>query len=430
MPAAPRVQRRTLVRRLLVVLASIVGALVLAELGTRLVLALKGEPFDSEKTRLEMMRLRSAAEDEVPRFDDLPRPDAVENGETPFLNPYFGWEILAGAGWLEGDLKWSKHADYEQTYKILLVGGSVAVMFGHYGVGPMSRLLKQDPRFADKRIHFQCYARGGFKEPQQLGMTNYLLSLGLEFQAVVCIDGFNDVALANDNTWRGANPIQPAITHWGGLTGGALSDRIALDAAAAGRSAQRATSELATGALDWGVHKSAIATHFVLARLNRHAAAAHDALEAFSRRVREIGRERVLRGPPFASDPEAGIRDAVRVWEESSRSLRAICRERGIHFVHVLQPTPLDVRGRDLTAEEIAEDGKGDTWAQGVHVGYPLLREAGRRLAAEGSVFVDATDVFDGETESPYFDRCHFRERGNQLLAERIAREFLRTAPR
>jgi hypothetical protein len=65
-----------------------------------------------------------------------------------------------------------------------------------------------------------------------------------------------------------------------------------------------------------------------------------------------------------------------------------------------------------------------------VHVGYPLLREGGRRLALEGEVYVDATDVFDGETESPYFDNCHFRERGNELLAARIARVFLESAPR
>jgi hypothetical protein len=380
-----------------------------------------------------MTRLRSAANDDAPRLDDARPSDAgapVENGETPFLNPYFGWEILAGAKWLEGDLKWSRRPDYRQTYKILLVGGSVAEMFGHYGVRHMTELLKQDPRFADKRIFFHCYARGGFKEPQQLGMTNYLLSLGLQFQAVVCIDGFNDVALANDNTWRGANPIQPPITHWGALTSGALTDRVALDAAAIGRTAQRATTALATDALDWGAYHSALVSQIVLARLNRHAAVTGEAFEAFTKRAQEIGKQRILRGPPFDADPVAGIKNAVRVWEESSRSLRAICRERGIHFVHVLQPNVMDVRDRPLTAEELAKDNTGDTWSQGVHVGYPLLREAGRRLAAEGTVFVDATDVFDGEAESPYFDQCHFRERGNDLLAERIAREFLRTAPR
>lgn len=62
-----------------------------------------------------------------------------------------------------------------------------------------------------------------------------------------------------------------------------------------------------------------------------------------------------------------------------------------------------------------------DVWAPGVLRGYPLLRERGARLAAEGHPFVDATRVFADVEETLYYDSCHFVAAGHELLAEALA---------
>ncbi|NEQ41565.1 MAG: hypothetical protein F6K40_37385, partial [Okeania sp. SIO3I5] len=59
--------------------------------------------------------------------------------------------------------------------------------------------LKQIPQLKDKEIIILSFASGGYKQPQQLLMLNYFLSIGQEFDLVINIDGFNEVALSYQN---------------------------------------------------------------------------------------------------------------------------------------------------------------------------------------------------------------------------------------
>jgi lysophospholipase L1-like esterase len=109
--------------------------------------------------------------------------------------------------------------------------------------------------------------------------------------------------------------------------------------------------------------------------------------------------------------------------------LDSICRGRSIPFLHVLQPTLHDPGSKVATAEEIEKGTLHPRWHEGVVLGYPMLRQAGAELAREGVPFLDLSMLFSDRTDTIYFDGCHFGQKGNELLARRIAAAILETYP-
>ena len=182
----------------------------------------------------------------------------------------------------------------------------------------------------------------------------------------------------------------------------------------------------------WGVSRSAVLSTVGLARLEKRRSA-WDAARAELRRAlvarTEEGGER---GLPHDPDPDAVMATVVGGWSRASRALRALCDANGTTYLHVLQPTLLDFGSKPLTEEEEghavpSEDTRAA--AEGVRLGYPLLRAEGARLAAGGFPFVDASMAFEGVEETLYYDFCHFGNAGNELLAELVARELLARLP-
>jgi hypothetical protein len=116
------------------------------------------------------------------------------------------------------------------------------------------------------------------------------------------------------------------------------------------------------------------------------------------------------------------IRDCVDVWRRSSLQMQAICEAEGIRYLHVLQPNQYDPGSKPLTSTEEKEafDPEGP-YRPVVEQGYPLLREAGRELAAAGVAFHDLSFAFQDVDETLYVDSCcHFNGEGNRVLAEAI----------
>ena len=74
-----------------------------------------------------------------------------------------------------------------------ITGGSVAHHFSVLSSDEFASALAN--RFPTREIVFVRLALCGFKQPQQLMSLNYILSLGGEFDLVINIDGFNEIAL-------------------------------------------------------------------------------------------------------------------------------------------------------------------------------------------------------------------------------------------
>jgi len=413
-------------RIVLIQLSVLVILAALAEIGVRVYLRTQGRPYDSEGARAALLELRSRSRDFVPRAAGAGSEAGRENdAQQRILHPYLGWEVVGSVEQLAAEVTRLGAGAHDGDYEVLIVGGSVADVFGQFGAPRLEERLRGDPRLAGREIYTYKYARGGFKHPQIVFAVQYLLSLGFTPECVVAIDGFNDVALSNDNATVGSNPVLPSTMHWSSLAMNGAVDRVGIELAASAIADSRSVENLTELVVDSGLYHSALCGTIAFARTRSLQLRARATSMEYSKRLRERGGKLVTAGPPFTGKGRPAIEDGVRAWEQGSRSLRAICEARGIRYVHVLQPTLHDPGAKPMTAEERDKGRIGETWLEGVTVGYPLLRAAGERLATGGEDYLDASRVFESATQTLYYDNCHFGPEGNKILADFVADHML-----
>ena len=73
--------------------------------------------------------------------------------------------------------------------------------------------LKQNSYFGNKELISLCLSHEGYKQPQQLLVLSYFLSIGQQFDLVVNIDGFNEVTLSSLNNEHGLDISMPSVMH-------------------------------------------------------------------------------------------------------------------------------------------------------------------------------------------------------------------------
>lgn len=413
-------------------LAGLVAGLLVAEISHRLVLRARGRPHAAHEAGLAFERRASAASDDLRLAVDGPQPDdRLEGGselQRRFLHPFVGWEQRSALVQLT-------HMSEEgprrpNDFEVWVLGGSVAEMFVSMGTGPLIRVLQDDPRLAGRNVRIQSLARGGWKMPQPLYATQFLFALGYEPDAIVAIDGFNEVAVALDNVRRGTHPLYPSIAHWGALAAGGSLDIESARILTRASDAQERTRGWARRAADYGFAHSSLLTAFAAARIQVALGDLARAQDEYAARLPERVWPRLLVGPPFPPADRAAIEVAVRGWVESARDLQAICDERGIVCLHALQPTLHDPGAKRATPQELQVGAIGETWRTGVEIGYPLLREAGASLASEGVAFADASRLFAEVDDTLYIDACHFDWEGQKILGAWLGERLLERLPK
>ena len=425
-PAAPARPRRRWVRGLgISAVIGIVGVLSLEGLH-RVWLRSRGEPYDGARTRSVLAERRDNVFSFVPVITGTVKPEEVfpERMEK-VAHPFVGYDMVGGLQWLDRELQQLSKGVHAEDYEILIVGGSVAQMFGHYGIEELERVLGADERFRGRGFHFLTFGRGGFKQPQQLAMVSYLLALGFEPEAVLNLDGFNEVALgtANLNGYN-TSSVYPSYPHWAALVQGAPNDA---NAAAIQMRVQRdreRTVALCDLALRAGFAHSSLLGSASMGAVEHLRERIKQAQQQYEDHVR-LRDQLVTHGPwinPALPEP---LLPSVRAWTECSLMLDAICKARGMLYLHVLQPTLHDPGAKPITEEEAELGAITDNWKKGVLTGYPLLRAAGRYLAERGVAFVDGSKFFADVEETLYIDNCHVGEEGNRMLAGHIGAAFL-----
>ncbi len=385
--------------------------LVGAESAFRGVLRYRGTPYEGWRTERELRRIESsmtrgipsvAADDADPvRRDSEPRITEY----TTVLHPFTGYQPL--------DMlkSWTAHGlafREPETFLVLVVGGSVAGQFAtDVGQELEEQLLPALPaslRAENQRVHVLNHAVGGFKAPQQAALLVYLLSQGRRPDAVINIDGFNEVALGRYNADKKVHASYPSIQHWTDAANDTRSAQpeqleqlrdLSEDVQSFVRTVRRLRLPLSAIGGTWSLRR-------VHQRWNRFIAAGG----AYEKEMIADARPE-MRGPRTRTGGASPLHEVVETWENHSRTLASLCRAEGIAYVHVLQPTLHDSGSKPLTADELRTGLAHDLWVEGVHHGYPLLRESGARLVADGVAFVDGSMLLEGVTETLYFDSCH-----------------------
>lgn len=263
---------------------------------------------------------------------------------------------------------------------VAVVGGSVA-MHAHHDVFLALKQI-EDARPAPRQVVLVNLALLGYKQPQQLMAYEFLASLGAEFDAVVNIDGFNEMALSYaDNYKNGVFPFYPR--DWAVR----MSNLCTPEAAAALEQLRRVKARMrACYDAGWASPLSASAT----VRLGSYLAATWlggraSALRAELRQQADGMAGFKTQGPRLdLGDEGAFFRSAADVWMRSSLALHNACAAAGTGYFHFLQPNQYVPGTKAMSKEELAGAYAPDTgYAQGVVKGYALLQEGGRAVGEE-----------------------------------------------
>ena len=393
----------------------------------RLVERMGGEPYDGAAVSARAREWTSAMTDAVPQAGD----DAqlADEGVPTVLHPYSGFSPRTEHEAVSRHLRLFSMPDADERFDVLILGGSVSGNFGRHGAKELERLLLASEGFQAPRLHFFNYGRGGYKQPQQVTLLNYLLAIGFRPDAVINLDGFNEVALASYNHHVGAHPLHPSFPHWAAASNRANDDPQAAELRRRIEDLQARALALTRRADDLSLWSSALLGSWTFGRLHTLRSEYQTASGEFQAWLAGEGAWPEMRGPPFRGSREEAVQLAVDAWSRASVSMHAACEAQGIAYLHVLQPTLHDPGSKTWTAEEEETSYAHEAWIEGVHVGYPKLREEGARLAERGVPFVDASRIFVDVEPTLYYDACHFRAPGHGRIAELLAPRLVALLP-
>ncbi|MBK8504018.1 MAG: hypothetical protein IPL46_18505 [Saprospiraceae bacterium] len=313
-------------------------------------------------------------------------------------------------------------------FKICITGGSVALQTFSMR-GSLIKELQKSTYFREKKIEVVNLALGGYKQPQQLMALTYHLFLGAEYDMVINLDGFNEMALPYTaakhsnhypffpRNWEknAANIPDPTLYRkWSALSL-AMERRNSLK-----QRHSRSLFKYSYVALLFG--------HAQLASMNEQVKDLNDQINT---EIRNLDDSFQSLGPPYDfSNEQVFLKDLAEKWKNASFQMHNICRANGIRYFHFLQPNQYVAGSKVLTDEEnrianmdIYPEKKNATYhySQAVKRGYSYLIEEGRELK-DLVPFWDLTMIFSDEKNSVYTDFCcHFNQYGVVEINRRIA---------
>lgn len=344
--------------------------------------------------------------------------------EQEILHPYLGYTIKYGSDYSEtfgfaNNFDITQGGDPQQL-TVLLTGGSVAMGLGREDALEAALNGKLRRNGDNRTVRVYNAAVLGYKQPQQLLLVNYFLSAGAKFDAVINLDGFNEVVLPySDNTRFGINPLYPRL--WGarvarksGTVDNEVIEKIA--------SLREQRSDILTKFEGSIVRFSAIPG--ILARL---------IVVRYDNRIIELNRQVVdwdrigfdfeLMGPQIKQKEQNEIIAlSAANWKISTILLNNLLKSMGIEYFHFLQPNQYVAGSKKFTREEEGFFLPKSDYGDSAQKGYPLLIKMGHELTEQGLQFSDMTMLFANIAETVYMDACcHLNLVGNKLLAEAIA---------
>ena len=340
------------------------------------------------------------------------------------IHPYFGF--ITQRSYADLPLKRTN----KDQFIIGIFGGSVAQEFCDYEFQHrvMAKSLQSLPEFENKQIVLIQFANQAHKQPQQLLILNYFLSLGQELDMVINVDGFNEVALSYLNNKVGTEVSMPNDYIYSPLVDLANKD---VSSEQLGLSLEvlemkdrlRNTANL--------LRECRWATCYMLRWtqakyfLNQY----REKSQRFSQLAGKEGKgslvylKKIER--PLAD--EEVLERIVDVWFNSSRGINDVLAARKIPYFEFIQPNQYYPTKRQFSVEEmrIAFDEKSG-YKQGTIKGYPKLLDRVNSLQSAGVKVFSAVNVFDETREIVYRDNCcHYNDRGNEVLARYIGQSIV-----
>jgi hypothetical protein len=307
-----------------------------------------------------------------------------------------------------------------------VLGGSVAGQLGTWHAARFEDALRRHPEFQNVEFDFVWLGMPGYHQPQQTFQLSYVLAQGGEFDLVINLDGFNELAVPCAlNAPQGAHPLYPMNWSMVALDVPDADVRRHVGAITYLRE-ERARRATAFHASFWSFSPTAQ----LLFRRSDDAMASRIAAHAWD--LQQIPTDEIpffVRGPKRAHVPvDEMLLACTDTWKRCSIQMNALCAAHGVRYLHVLQPNQYDPDSKPLSSKEKESAFEAESpYRSVIESGYPLLRSAGEELSEAGVEFRDLSRIFGNVEETLYVDNCcHFNGEGNRILAEAIANEAAR----
>lgn len=354
------------------------------------------------------------------------------------LHPYFGFvrvetptRDVNNHGFAAAPHDYPFVKKHEDQVLIGVFGGSVAAGFIRNGQEQLVQRLQQHPAFQDKEIILLSFAQGGFKQPQQLLALSYYLAIGQELDAVINLDGFNEVALSSRNHTFGMDISMPSSDHIMPLVN--LIDQSTLTSEGIEALASITRSKAQIERISARAANARLAsTWFLWQQIFRIQSASLGRKQVAFQELAagDTGHSKMAIYPPREDLPGADLYEQIATeWADASILMHTLLESRGIPYYHFLQPNQY-VSQKPFSLEEqrmaLTED---HPYRAGAELGYPALLAQEQRLVQNGVDFHSAVAIFDDESSTLYSDDCcHFNTLGNEILADFIADAILSSA--
>jgi hypothetical protein len=300
-----------------------------------------------------------------------------------------------------------------------IFGGSVASWLATQGPDALRARLRDIPALRGAPVVVLNFAIHGGKQPQQLGVLNYVLSHGQHLDVALNVDGINELLWAHYNrdvhgidfSFPSAHLLGPLKHLMAGGEAGAAGLLALADSLRWRMRAERLTT------LQRRVPTSALKS--ACAHVERHLRTRAARLLA---RAAEAGADPATDPLPFPPAWPGADESAIGAyWQHCSRQFHRICLAHRIAYLHVLQPTPYTSE-REATAGERAFLEPDGPSARLLVQQYPRLVQLGALLEREGVPFAVADPAFANIPHTVFSDHWgHLTLLGNEILATLVA---------
>lgn len=318
-------------------------------------------------------------------------------------HPVIGWIDICGSDQFWGFSNVTEKEKSPDTFRLLLVGGSVANYIGNSGALKLGLEKRLQELGNKQKLEVFNAALPGFKQPQQLAVINALIASGWMFDAIVNISGNNEIAfVANHLFFEGYNPLLPY----------AHPERSLMAAKMIYKPQDECKDE---NMFMW--HPFA---QFMRIRCYR---------ETIGKMKSFVHFQPYLSAMKYKDDiphtREEAIKRALQIWTSSSRSSYAVAFINGIRYLEVVQPSQYLEGSKSFSSEE-ERLVRSDRSMEVVGEGYSMIHAEDFGLPAES--ILDARFIFAETRQSVYSDNCcHLNQEGERVLANAIARKIIRS---
>jgi len=413
-----------------VIIIVIISVILLELLAPFLYKQINKKPFQKKELQKRLFHSKQTDEAIIPDPWEGRLPDWVGNND---LHPYIGFTYHRssrnryGFAGLNPLLKRSSN-----KINICIMGGSFAESLYINSKQELKEYLKKSNCFADKDIEITALAMGGFKQPQQLFALTYFLFLGAEYDIVINLDGFNEIALPfAENIPYQTTAYYPRA--WFLYTTKSLDIKSTLQVAKIVKLREKKEKLKRFFSTSPMYHSNYLL--FLWDILDKRY---ENKLRIENKKLGELFAKRNYQSfdsnaSMYKGNKKKLFEDLVYYWKNSSIQINHLSQSNKFLYFHFLQPNQYHPGSKILSeAEKIhAYTNEPYKYKEAVLLAYPLLIKEGENLKKENVNFYDLTQIFKNDDRTLYIDKCcHLNKLGYDHVSKEMASAIIQYVER